>query len=103
VRATRQQTCGRRTRQAALSRHRFDQTIFGHFQKRNNLLARDAWEALKEIINGLPGFKIIEPRLNRDAGTVENRGASQYVRIRWAISWSKAYAHALHRARSRIK
>src|SRR5437867_956345 len=48
-----------------------------YFEQSDYLLAPDTGESLKEVVDGLPRFQVVEETLYRHARTDKNRRASQ--------------------------
>ena len=62
----------------------------GFFQERYDLLALNAWKAIKKIFNRIASLQMIEQTLDRHAGTFENRLAAENF---WVLH--DHFAHAL--------
>lgn len=58
---------------------------FGHlaaeFERRNGLLPAHRGEAVQELVQPIPGFKMVVQRFHRDPRPYEDGGASQNVRV----------------------
>ena len=53
----------------------------GQLDEPNRLLARDGREALKEVVERIAGFEMIDEGAHRNAGPLEDRSAADHVRV----------------------
>jgi len=63
-----------------VSRSNRQHASFSFFEKGNHLLARNRGKSVKELVNGLPAFQILDKCLYRHAGAAEHGCTAEDIR-----------------------
>jgi len=52
----------------------FNETVFGVFEDRSDLLSSDPWKPLHKLIDSWPGFQVLKKRAPRDPRAPQDPG-----------------------------